>query len=54
MVMPIGHEKEDTMFQTKPFNMSKFTEKCESNYGVPPRPHWATAYFGIQVHIYYN
>ncbi|CAA7027727.1 unnamed protein product [Microthlaspi erraticum] len=43
-----GHEKEDTMFQTKPFNMSTFTEECEVNYGVPPRPHWATAYFGIQ------
>lgn len=50
--MPIGHDNEDTMFQTQPFNMSSFTKKCESIYGVPPRPHWVTAYFGIQVGTY--
>ncbi|KAG7551575.1 Alpha/Beta hydrolase fold [Arabidopsis thaliana x Arabidopsis arenosa] len=48
MVMPIGYEKEDTMFQPKPFNMSSFTKNCESYYGVSPRPHWVTAYFGSQ------
>ncbi|CAE6115530.1 unnamed protein product [Arabidopsis arenosa] len=48
MVMPIGYEKEDTMFQPKPFNMSSFTKNCESHYGVSPRPHWVTAYFGSQ------
>ncbi|CAE6115506.1 unnamed protein product [Arabidopsis arenosa] len=48
IVMPIGYEKEDTMFQPKPFNMSSVTKNCESYYGVSPRPHWVTAYFGSQ------
>ncbi|CAH2072131.1 unnamed protein product [Thlaspi arvense] len=48
IVMPIGHDAQDTMFQTEPFSMRRKIEKCESYYGVPPRPHWVTAHYGIQ------
>uniref|UniRef100_A0A1J3EWG3 Lysosomal Pro-X carboxypeptidase n=1 Tax=Noccaea caerulescens TaxID=107243 RepID=A0A1J3EWG3_NOCCA len=48
IVMPIGYDKQDTMFPTAPFNMTSFIDGCESYYGVPPRPHWITTYFGIQ------
>ncbi|KAF8098883.1 hypothetical protein N665_0256s0014 [Sinapis alba] len=48
IVMPIGHDKQDTMFQTAPFNMTSFIDDCKSKYCVSPRPHWITAYFGIQ------
>ncbi|CAN7121845.1 unnamed protein product [Brassica rapa subsp. narinosa] len=48
IVMPIGHDKHDTMFQTAPFNMTSFIDDCKSKYGVSPRPHWITTYFGIQ------
>ncbi|VVB02328.1 unnamed protein product [Arabis nemorensis] len=48
IVMPIGYDKQDTMFQTAPFNMTSFIDDCKSNYGVSPRPHWITTYFGIQ------
>ncbi|KAG5408898.1 hypothetical protein IGI04_005217 [Brassica rapa subsp. trilocularis] len=48
IVMPIGHDKHDTMFQTAPFNMTIFIDDCKSKYGVSPRPHWITTYFGIQ------
>ncbi|KAL0875784.1 hypothetical protein Bca101_025489 [Brassica carinata] len=51
IVMPIGHDKHDTMFQTAPFNMTNFIDDCKSNYGVSPRPHWITTYFGIQVDV---
>ncbi|XP_010493394.1 PREDICTED: lysosomal Pro-X carboxypeptidase isoform X1 [Camelina sativa] len=48
IVMPVGYDKQDTMFPTAPFNMTSYIEGCESNYGVPPRQHWITTYFGIQ------
>ncbi|ESQ50150.1 hypothetical protein EUTSA_v10002179mg, partial [Eutrema salsugineum] len=48
IVMPIGYDKQDTMFQPAPYNMSSFIEGCQSYYGVPPRPHWIMTYFGIQ------
>ncbi|CAE6115466.1 unnamed protein product [Arabidopsis arenosa] len=48
IVIPVGHDKQDTMYQTSPFNMTSYIEDCESSYGVRPRPHWITTYFGIQ------
>uniref|UniRef100_A0A2N9GDX8 Uncharacterized protein n=1 Tax=Fagus sylvatica TaxID=28930 RepID=A0A2N9GDX8_FAGSY len=50
MVIPIGCSN-DTMFPPDPFNLSSYTEQCNSEYGVPPRPHWVTTYFGGHVHI---
>ncbi|KAK6926683.1 Peptidase S28 [Dillenia turbinata] len=46
MVMPIGIDINDTMFPPHPFNLTSFTEVCMRRYGVPPRPHWVTTYFG--------
>ncbi|KAG2371461.1 serine protease [Vigna angularis] len=46
MVMPIGHERNDSMFPPAPFNMKKFVHECSSLYGVLPRPHWVTTYYG--------
>ncbi|KAH9700240.1 prolylcarboxypeptidase-like protein [Citrus sinensis] len=45
MVIPIGTDN-TTMFQPAPFNLSSFIDGCESLYGVSPRPHWVTAYYG--------
>ncbi|CAN6849124.1 unnamed protein product [Brassica oleracea] len=28
--------------------MTSFIDDCKSKYGVSPRPHWITTYFGIQ------
>lgn len=50
IVMPVGYDKQDTMFPTTPFNMTNYIEGCKADYGVTPRPHWITTYFGIQVH----
>ncbi|CAG7892126.1 unnamed protein product, partial [Brassica rapa] len=48
IVMPVGYDKQDTMFPTTPFNMTSYIEGCKADYGVTPRPHWITTYFGIQ------
>ncbi|XP_059664417.1 uncharacterized protein LOC132310234 [Cornus florida] len=46
MVQPFGAER-DTMFQIDPTdNVVNFTKDCIDTYGVPPRLHWATTYFG--------
>ncbi|CAL0321957.1 unnamed protein product [Lupinus luteus] len=48
IVMPIGHDRSDSMFQPAPFNMKEFVNKCNSLYGVLPQPHWVTTYYGGQ------
>ncbi|KAE8691821.1 putative Serine carboxypeptidase S28 family protein [Hibiscus syriacus] len=45
MVIPIGIGK-NTMFQEQPFDLNSFIEQCMRLYGVPPRPHWVTSYYG--------
>ncbi|KAJ4835620.1 hypothetical protein Tsubulata_010864 [Turnera subulata] len=45
MVMPIAPSN-NTMFQAHPFNFNAFTKNCIEEYGVPPRPHWVTTYYG--------
>lgn len=52
MVMPIGIGESDTMFQASPFNLPRFIEDCEESYGVSPRPHWITTYYGGHVSIF--
>ncbi|XP_031266533.1 lysosomal Pro-X carboxypeptidase-like [Pistacia vera] len=45
MVMPIARDN-TTMFPPMPFNISSFIDECSQSYGVPPRPHWVTSYYG--------
>lgn len=45
MVMPIGIGS-SSMFQPNPFNFTTFAEKCKKDFGVSPRPHWITSYYG--------
>lgn len=46
MVMPIGRGQDDTMFPAAPFDLNSFVKGCERYYGVTPRPHWITTYYG--------
>ncbi|KAH6774722.1 Serine carboxypeptidase S28 family protein [Perilla frutescens var. frutescens] len=46
MVMAIGRGENDTMFPPLPFNLDEFMEECRKSYGVLPRPHWITTYYG--------
>ncbi|XP_059429035.1 uncharacterized protein LOC132162833 [Corylus avellana] len=46
IVMPIGHDSNGSMFPPSPFNLNKFINDCKSSYGVQPRPHWVTTYYG--------
>ncbi|PSR89907.1 Lysosomal Pro-X carboxypeptidase [Actinidia chinensis var. chinensis] len=46
MVMPIGRGSNDTMFPAAPFVLQSFIDDCRSKYGVSPRPHWITTYYG--------
>ncbi|KAK3408105.1 hypothetical protein EUGRSUZ_J00404 [Eucalyptus grandis] len=45
MVMPKGVTN-NSMFQPDPFILSSFTDECNHQYGVVPRPHWITTYYG--------
>ncbi|KAH8482859.1 hypothetical protein H0E87_030082 [Populus deltoides] len=45
MVIPFGISN-DSMFQPYPFDLNAYINDCKDEYGVPPRPHWVTTYFG--------
>ncbi|KAG8644685.1 hypothetical protein MANES_11G154400v8 [Manihot esculenta] len=45
MVIPIGRGN-DTMFPPDPFDLESYIQDCKNLYGVPPRPHWVTTYYG--------
>ncbi|KAK3408106.1 hypothetical protein EUGRSUZ_J00405 [Eucalyptus grandis] len=45
MVMPIGIT-ENTMFQPEPFDLNSYNNDCKRSYGITPRPHWITTYYG--------
>lgn len=51
--MPIGRGENDTMFFPAPFNLNEFKKDCQSQYGVSPRPHWITTYYGGHVCIFF-
>lgn len=53
MVFPIG-VSENTMFQPNPFNLNTFIHDCTRSYGVAPRPHWITSYYGGNVSIFFS
>ncbi|EXB81593.1 Lysosomal Pro-X carboxypeptidase [Morus notabilis] len=47
MVMPIAHgSDEDSMFPKDHFDLESYTNDCKRLYGVVPRPHWVTTYYG--------
>ncbi|KAF3648650.1 putative lysosomal Pro-X carboxypeptidase-like [Capsicum annuum] len=46
MVTPIRRDENDTMFFSEPFNLDEFMKDCKKKYGVSPRPHWITTYYG--------
>lgn len=48
MVMPIGIGPKNPMFETQPYSWTQSMAYCKSQYGVLPRPHWITTYFGGQ------
>lgn len=48
MVIPIGR-KNNSMFEDSAFDLDRFIKDCTDFYGVPPRPHWATSYYGGHV-----
>ena len=52
--MTIGRGKNDTMFFSAPFNLNNFIKNCKKMYGVSPRPHWVTTYYGGQVHTSFS
>ncbi|WVZ00397.1 hypothetical protein V8G54_026466 [Vigna mungo] len=45
IVMPIGIGN-NSMFQPDPFSFKSFANDCKKLYGVSPRPHWITTYYG--------
>ncbi|CAL0318474.1 unnamed protein product [Lupinus luteus] len=46
IVLPIGVDEDDSLFQPSPFNMTDFIDECKKRYGVVPQPHWVTTYYG--------
>ncbi|XP_019176098.1 PREDICTED: lysosomal Pro-X carboxypeptidase-like [Ipomoea nil] len=45
IVYPI-QQGNDSMFIPTTFNLQSFSQNCINTYGVPPRPHWVTTYYG--------
>lgn len=52
MVLPIGRGENDTMFFSSPFNLNEYIKDCKDMFGVSPRPHWVTTYYGGHVCIF--
>ncbi|CAI9104935.1 OLC1v1003727C2 [Oldenlandia corymbosa var. corymbosa] len=48
MVIPMGGSKNITIAREKPFDMEERSKQCKKYYGVVPRPHWVTTYYGGQ------
>ncbi|XP_065866384.1 uncharacterized protein [Euphorbia lathyris] len=46
MVLPIGVDNNNTMFDISPFDLNNFTKQCQQVFGVTPRPYWAPIEFG--------
>ncbi|XP_065866383.1 uncharacterized protein [Euphorbia lathyris] len=46
MVLPIGVDNNDTMFDISVFDLNNFTKLCHQVFGVTPRPFWAPIQFG--------
>ncbi|WCJ41657.1 Serine carboxypeptidase S28 family protein [Euphorbia peplus] len=46
MVLPMGVDNNNTMFDISPFDLNNFTKLCQQVFGVTPRPYWAPIQFG--------
>ncbi|KDP32459.1 hypothetical protein JCGZ_13384 [Jatropha curcas] len=46
LVMPIGLDNNNTMFEALPFDMNRHVNMCQSIFGISPRPHWITTEYG--------
>ncbi|KAK9058631.1 hypothetical protein SSX86_023473 [Deinandra increscens subsp. villosa] len=48
LLIPLGITSEDSMFQSLPYDANVFIDNCVRSFGVGPRPHWVTTYYGGQ------
>ncbi|XP_071719796.1 uncharacterized protein [Rutidosis leptorrhynchoides] len=46
IVMPIGITSNTSMFPSWPYDEKEFFNDCKQMFGVSPRPHWITSYYG--------
>ncbi|XP_021660191.2 uncharacterized protein LOC110649795 [Hevea brasiliensis] len=46
MVIPMGVDNNNTMFELSPFDLNNFTKTCQEVFGVTPRPSWVPVQFG--------
>ncbi|KAJ4840467.1 hypothetical protein Tsubulata_039815 [Turnera subulata] len=46
LVITMGVDGNETMFPAEPLDMKEYIGDCKRMYGVSPRPHWITTYFG--------
>ncbi|KAF2321723.1 hypothetical protein GH714_001860 [Hevea brasiliensis] len=46
MVIPMGVDNNNTMFELSPFDLNNFTKICQEVFGVTPRPSWVPVQFG--------
>lgn len=51
LVIPMGRGENDTMFPAAPFDLKQYMDSCQKYYGVLPRPHWITTYYGGHVSL---
>ncbi|KAK1375715.1 lysosomal Pro-X carboxypeptidase-like [Heracleum sosnowskyi] len=47
LVIPIAYG-DHTMFPPSNFSLSEWSKDCRRSFGVEPRPHWITTYYGGQ------
>jgi lysosomal Pro-X carboxypeptidase len=57
MVMPYD-KGNNSMFQADHFDLKSYVKNYKKKYGVSPRPHWISAYYGGHVctfssHLHY-
>ncbi|XP_076899353.1 uncharacterized protein LOC143553201 [Bidens hawaiensis] len=48
MVIPIGITSNVSMFPSSPYDAKEHNNDCHKMFGVMPRPHWTTTYYGGQ------
>lgn len=41
------------MFPAAPFDFKEYADSCKYSYGVTPRPHWITSYYGGHVWLFF-